>query len=75
MKRTNSTGYPGWRWANFFLRVNYHFWESIFWLGIIIPFFSRFSLRAVVAKEPFYPDKRLDHNSGKIKPEKVPITK
>ena len=52
----NSTKYPGWRWTNFFLRTSSWLWNSIHFLGVIIPFVSPVSFRALFSSTAYYPD-------------------
>ena len=65
--RTNNSGYLGWRWLNFFMRTNSWFWNTLFFLGIVVPWCTPFSLRALLYSEPFYPQYILDTKTGIIK--------
>jgi hypothetical protein len=65
--RTNNSGYPGWRWLNFFMRTNAIFWNTLFFFAIVIPWCTPFSLRALGYIEPFYPQWILDTKNGTIK--------
>ena len=67
IKRTNHTGYLGWRWVNFLMRTNAWFWNALFFFGIVLPWCTPFSLRALLYSEPFYPQYILDRKTGVIK--------
>ncbi len=64
--RTNTTAYPFWRWTNFTLRTCAAFWNTVFYLMVVIPFCSPVSLRAVFAIRKFYPDYQFDPDTGEI---------
>ena len=73
--RTNNSGYLGWRWINFFLRTNAWFWNALFFFGVVLPWCTPFSLRALFYAEPFYPQYVLDPKTGVIRKDRASKTK
>ena len=64
--RTNSTKYPFWRWTNFFFRTWSWLWNTIFLLGVVVPWCSALSFRALIYKEPFYVEYELNPRNGSL---------
>ena len=64
--RTNSTGNLFWRWTNFCHGVWSFIWNFMFWLGIVVPFCSSFSLRSLFCLDEFYPNYILSQRNGAL---------
>ncbi len=62
----NNTNYFGWRWVNFFKRTWVYFSNSFFLFGLVIPFASPFSYRALFSYSPFYPEKTVNQTDGTL---------
>lgn len=56
--------YPFWRWTNFIKRTWCYTWNSIFMLGLLVPFYSGVSFRALFCLNPFHPNKKLNTKTG-----------
>lgn len=65
--RTNTSSYPLWRWVNFLLRTSAWFWNVLFLFGIVIPWCSPLSLRALFTKDAFCPTYEVDKGDGSLK--------
>ncbi|XP_005097291.1 uncharacterized protein LOC101859401 [Aplysia californica] len=63
-----STRYPFWRWWNFLHRAWAWTWNVMFFFGIVIPWASPVSLRALVWPSSFVPDKQLSQRDGALYP-------
>ena len=50
----------GWRWRTFFQRTFAFMWNTIFWLGVVVPFASKVSFKALLWADPFYPDYEIN---------------
>ncbi|XP_045212309.2 uncharacterized protein LOC123563530 [Mercenaria mercenaria] len=71
-KNTNhktSTRYPLWRWYNYLQRTWAWTWNSIFFFGVIIPWCSPLSLRALFFINEFRPNKEIFQQDGKLYPD------
>ncbi|KAL5018539.1 hypothetical protein ScPMuIL_004261 [Solemya velum] len=64
--RITSTRYPFWRWWNYLHRNWAWMWNSIFFFGIIIPWCSAVSLRALFWIHPFFPEFEVSEIDGKL---------
>ena len=62
----NSSKYPMWRWTNFVLRTTSWLWNAIYYLGVIIPFVSPVSLRALFSLAVYYPDKGMSPGKSRV---------
>lgn len=62
----NTTEYPFWRWTNFFIRTWVYFCNVFFIFGLVVPFVSKFSFRALFSLKPYYPEKTVDRKTGKL---------
>ncbi|KAH3866809.1 hypothetical protein DPMN_029932, partial [Dreissena polymorpha] len=65
-KHKNSTSYPMWRWLNYFQRTWAWTWNSMFFFGLVIPWCSPVSLRALVFPRPFMPNRVISDRDGKM---------
>lgn len=72
--RTTTTRWPLWRLLNFFQRTWTWTWNTIFLLGIIVPWCSPLGLRALFCLKPFMPDLELSQVNGTLFPRKTSIT-
>ncbi|XP_052759604.1 uncharacterized protein LOC128202638 [Mya arenaria] len=68
VKRHTSTRYPLWRWYNFLQRTWTWMWNIIWLFGIVVPWCSPVSLRALLFIAPFYPDKEISQEEGVLYP-------
>ncbi|XP_033755704.1 uncharacterized protein LOC117338457 [Pecten maximus] len=64
--RVTSSRYPFWRWWNYLHRTWSWTWNAIFLLGVVIPWCSPVSLRALFGIKPFKPDTTLSQENGKL---------
>ncbi|XP_069125487.1 uncharacterized protein [Argopecten irradians] len=64
--RVTSSRYPFWRWWNYLHRTWSWTWNAIFLLGVVIPWCSPISLRALFSIKPFIPDTTLNQENGKL---------
>ena len=64
--RRTSSGITFWRWKNFFHTVWSCLWNTLFYLGIVVPFRSQFSFRSLVSLEEFYPEYKLSQRNGAL---------
>lgn len=71
---TNNSGYIGWRWCNFFYRTSAIFWNTLFFFGVVVPWCTPLSLRALIYEQPFYPQYILDAKTGVIKKDRASKT-
>ncbi|CAL1542802.1 unnamed protein product [Lymnaea stagnalis] len=67
-ERVTSTRYPFWRWWNFIQRTWSNTWNIIYFLGIIIPWCSPVSLRALIWPSAFVPDLEQSQFDGSLYP-------
>lgn len=72
--RTTSTRWPFWRLLNLFQRTWCWTWNMMFLLGILVPWASPLSLRALFCVKPFMPDLELSQINGTLFPRKTSIT-
>ncbi|RNA21147.1 hypothetical protein BpHYR1_011891 [Brachionus plicatilis] len=63
---TNSSSYLFWRWMNFLMRTGINFLNFIFLFGLVIPFSSPVSFRALFSIKPFYPGKDVNPRTGTL---------
>ncbi|XP_064624711.1 uncharacterized protein LOC135486100 isoform X2 [Lineus longissimus] len=66
--RKTTSRYPFWRWMNYMHRTWSWTWNAMFWLGLVIPWCSPVSLRALFFVEPFMPDLELSQVNGTLCP-------
>ena len=57
---------PFWRWVTFLFRTWCWMMNAMFFLLLVTPFRSRFSLRALLSPIEFFPDE-FEHGSGRIR--------
>ncbi|KAM7363338.1 uncharacterized protein ACRADG_000286 isoform 1-T1 [Cochliomyia hominivorax] len=72
--RTTSTRWPFWRLLNLMQRTWCWTWNMMFLLGILVPWCSPVSLRALFCVKPFMPDLELSQINGTLFPRKTSIT-
>lgn len=72
--RTTSTRWPFWRLLNLMQRTWCWTWNMMFLLGILVPWCSPLSLRALFCVKPFMPDLELSQVNGTLFPRKTSIT-
>ncbi|XP_068087135.1 uncharacterized protein [Anabrus simplex] len=72
--RTTTTRWPMWRWINYCHRTWSWSWNAMFFFGVVIPWCSPFSLRALFCMEPFMPDLELSQVNGTLFPRKSSLT-
>ncbi|XP_063235543.1 uncharacterized protein LOC134538292 isoform X2 [Bacillus rossius redtenbacheri] len=72
--RTTTTRWPMWRWINYCHRTWSWTWNAMFFFGVVIPWCSPASLRALVCVEPFMPDLELSQVNGTLFPRKSSLT-
>lgn len=72
--RTTSTRWPFWRLLNLVQRTWCWTWNMMFLLGILVPWCSPLSLRALICIKPFMPDLELSQVNGTLFPRKTSIT-
>lgn len=58
-QRMTSSQYPFWRWWNFLVRTLAWMKNSIFFFGVVVPWCSALSWRAMFGIQMFYPDRQL----------------
>ncbi|XP_046394390.1 uncharacterized protein LOC124162073 isoform X1 [Ischnura elegans] len=72
--RTTTTRWPLWRWINYCHRTWSWTWNAMFFFGVVIPWCSPVSLRALFQAEPFMPDLELSQVNGTLFPRKSSLT-
>ncbi|GIX77959.1 uncharacterized protein CEXT_493501 [Caerostris extrusa] len=71
---TTTTRIPFWRWINYCYRTYSWMWNAMFIFGIIIPWCSPVSLRALFCIRPFIPDLEINQIDGTLYPRKSSLT-
>ncbi|XP_042900994.1 uncharacterized protein [Parasteatoda tepidariorum] len=71
---TTTTRSPFWRWINYCYRTYSWMWNAMFIFGVIIPWCSPVSLRALFCIRPFIPDLEISQIDGTLYPRKSSIT-
>ncbi|XP_062594006.1 uncharacterized protein LOC134255480 isoform X1 [Saccostrea cucullata] len=66
--RMTSSRYPFWRWWNYLQRTWSWSWNSLFFLGVVVPWCSPISIRALFWLKPFIPDLELSQVNGTLFP-------
>lgn len=74
MIRTTTTRWPLWRCINYCYRTWSWTWNAMFFFGVVIPWCSPVSLRALFYIEPFMPDLELSQVNGTLFPRKSSMT-
>ncbi|XP_046659884.1 uncharacterized protein LOC124353884 isoform X2 [Homalodisca vitripennis] len=74
VERTTTTRWPLWRWINYCLRTWTWSWNAMFFFGVVIPWCSPVSLRALLCLAPFTPDLELSQVNGTLFPRKSSLT-
>lgn len=74
ISRTTSTRWPCWRLLNIIMRTWSWIWNLVYLLGVFVPWFSPFGLRALFCIEPFMADLELSQINGTLFPRKTSIT-
>ncbi|XP_052685923.1 uncharacterized protein LOC128165435 isoform X5 [Crassostrea angulata] len=64
--RMTSSRYPFWRWWNYLQRTWAWSWNSLFFLGVVIPWYSPISIKALFWIKPFIPDIELSQIDGNL---------
>ncbi|RZF45449.1 hypothetical protein LSTR_LSTR009320 [Laodelphax striatellus] len=72
--RTTTTRWPLWRWINYCHRTWSWTWTALFFFGVVIPWCSPVSLRALFCMTPFTPDLELSQVNGTLFPRKSSLT-
>ncbi|KAK6165166.1 hypothetical protein SNE40_023610 [Patella caerulea] len=63
-----TTRHPFWRWWNYLQRSWTWIWNSMFFFGVVIPWCSPVSLRALFSPASFMPDYQLSQANGALHP-------
>ncbi|KAK9508814.1 hypothetical protein O3M35_006279 [Rhynocoris fuscipes] len=66
--RTTTTRWPFWRWINYCHRTWSWTWNAMFFFGVVIPWCSPVSIRALLSVNPFTPDLELSQVNGTLFP-------
>ncbi|KAL1116016.1 hypothetical protein AAG570_005511 [Ranatra chinensis] len=66
--RTTTTRWPLWRWINYCHRTWSWTWNAMFFFGVVIPWCSPVSIRALLCINPFTPDLELSQVNGTLFP-------
>ncbi|KAF6199352.1 hypothetical protein GE061_007378 [Apolygus lucorum] len=66
--RTTTTRWPLWRWINYCHRTWSWTWNAMFFFGVVIPWCSPVSVRALFCIAPFTPDLELSQVNGTLFP-------
>ncbi|BET01876.1 Hypothetical protein NTJ_14694 [Nesidiocoris tenuis] len=66
--RTTTTRWPFWRWINYCHRTWSWTWNAMFFFGVVIPWCSPVSVRALFCISPFTPDLELSQVNGTLFP-------
>ncbi|XP_054282157.1 uncharacterized protein LOC128999597 isoform X1 [Macrosteles quadrilineatus] len=74
MVRTTTTRWPMWRWINYCHRTWSFSWNAMFFFGVVVPWCSPVSLRALFCLAPFTPDLELSQVNGTLFPRKSSLT-
>ncbi|XP_037093776.1 uncharacterized protein LOC119113590 [Pollicipes pollicipes] len=72
--RTTTTRWLFWRWANFLHRLWSWGSNGIYLLGVVVPWSSPLSLRALLCVEPFTPHLELSQVNGTLCPRRSSLT-
>ncbi|KAK6642922.1 hypothetical protein RUM43_004424 [Polyplax serrata] len=72
--RITTTRWPMWRWINYCHRTWAWTWNAMFLFGIVVPWCSPISFRALFSVEPFMPDLELSQVNGTLFPRKSSLT-
>lgn len=72
--RSTTTRWPMWRWINYCHRTWSWTWNAMFFFGVVIPWCSPVSLRALLCVSPFTPDLELSQVNGTLFPRKSSLT-
>lgn len=72
--RSTTTRWPMWRWINYCHRTWSWTWNAMFFFGVVLPWCSPLSLRALFCAEPFMPDLELSQVNGTLFPRKSSLT-
>ena len=73
-RRTTTTQWPFWRWANYLQRAWTWSWNGAYACGYIVPWCSPIGLRALFAPQPFYADLELSQVNGALCPRRSAYT-
>ena len=73
-RRTTTTQWPLWRWANYLQRAWAWSWNGAYACGYIVPWCSPIGLRALLASQPFYADLELSQINGTVCPRRSAYT-
>ncbi|XP_046650573.1 uncharacterized protein LOC124341686 isoform X1 [Daphnia pulicaria] len=73
-RRTTTTQWPLWRWANFLQRAWVWSCNGAYACGYLVPWCSPIGLRALVANQPFYADLELSQVNGTLCPRRSAYT-
>ncbi|CAG5132948.1 unnamed protein product, partial [Candidula unifasciata] len=68
IERGTSTRYPFWRWWNFLQRTWSYTWNLMYFFGIVIPWCSPVSFRALLWPSSFVPDLDQSQHDGSLFP-------
>ncbi|KAK3091951.1 hypothetical protein FSP39_023952 [Pinctada imbricata] len=72
--RMTSSRYPFWRWWNYLQRSWKWTWNCMFFFGVVVPWCSPVSLRALLFIRPFFPDLALSKVDGSLYPSEMSKT-
>ncbi|KAL0279520.1 UNVERIFIED_CONTAM: hypothetical protein PYX00_001058 [Menopon gallinae] len=72
--RITTTRWPLWRWINYCHRTWAWTWNAMFLFGVVVPWCSPVSFRALFCIEPFMPDLELSQVNGTLFPRKSSVT-
>lgn len=72
--RKNSTRWPFWRIMNMIQRIWCYTWNVMYLLGIVVPWDSPLSVRALFCIKPFMSDLELSQVNGTLFPRKTSVT-
>ncbi|KAK2714521.1 uncharacterized protein LOC136039927 isoform X2 [Artemia franciscana] len=64
--RSTNTQWPIWRWTNFFHRTWMIFWNILFFLVIVVPWYSPVGFKALISTDPFYPYLEVSPSNGTL---------
>ncbi|KAK2155090.1 hypothetical protein LSH36_249g00040 [Paralvinella palmiformis] len=73
LKKT-STQYPFWRWVNYCYRTLSWTWNAMFGLGVVVPWHSSISLRALFYPKPFIARLTVNQADGSLCPDSRSLT-
>ncbi|KAL3877445.1 hypothetical protein ACJMK2_035151 [Sinanodonta woodiana] len=69
LNQKTTTRYPCWRWWNYLYRTWSWMWNAMFVFGVVIPWCSPLSLRALFYLDPFVPDLKISQEDGVLYPD------